>query len=263
MIKRKLYLALLVTASVLFVACSNANSKKTEEQETTSKQEEMSSEEVSSEETTSDESPTDNSTTDQPTLDENAFLDMIQSATISETEGILTLEIEYPTIVGDSDTYKAVNELIEQCARNATDIDYDDDLESVDISCEYEVVYFTDQYISVKFDILFSPMVAAHPTSICYGVTIDIEQAKVLTLADMGLTVEQLKKRAQDGLYKVIYGGLEIASEEEKLKYIGYVLDDTQSNYEGVFYRDADKIYMIVDGIGHGAGDYSILEFAD
>ncbi len=234
MIKRKLCLALLVTVSTLFVACTNANSKKTEEQEITGKQSAASSEDVSSEEATQDKSTTKETTTDQPTSDRNASLDIIQPATISETEGILTLEIEYPTIVGDSDTYKAVNELIEQCARSATAIDYDEDLESVDISCEYEVVYFTDQYVSVKFDILFSPMVAAHPTSICYGVTIDIELAKVLTLADMGLTVEQVKKRAQDGLYKVIYGGLEIASEEEKLKYIG-----------------------------HGAGDYAILEFVD
>ncbi len=93
MIKRKLCLALLVTVSALFVACSNANSKKTEEQEITGKQSAASSEDVSSEEATQDKSATKETTTDQPTSDRNASLDMIQPATISETEGILTLEM--------------------------------------------------------------------------------------------------------------------------------------------------------------------------
>lgn len=190
--------------------------------------------------------------------------DIITTAATTETEGILTLKLEYPVIAGDTDKYKSVNELIERCARSATDIYYDEEnLESIEISCKYDIIYFTDKYISIKFNILYAPMVVAHPTSICYGVTIDIEQAKVITLADMGVTIEQMEKRAQDGLYDVIYGGLMLQSAEENMEYIDDVLDAKTSDYEGIFYRDADKIYMIVDGIGHGGGDFSILEFED
>ncbi len=72
MIKRKVYLTLLITTSTLFVACSNANSRKIEEQETTSKQEERYSEKVSSEETTSEKQTTDELTTEKVNVEKTA-----------------------------------------------------------------------------------------------------------------------------------------------------------------------------------------------
>lgn len=281
MVKRKLYPILIVTIGALLVSCSNGKSDKPVEPTTTTKQEVTSSKETSSEEVSSDkitlEEPTsDGLATDKVYLDTTIHgsiselidtefsRDIITTATTIETEGILTLKLEYPVITGDTDRYKSVNELIERCARSATNIYYDEEnLESIEIACKYDIIYFTDKYISIKFNILYAPMIVAHPTSICYGVTIDIEQAKVITLADMGVTIEQMEKRAQDGLYDVIYGGLMLQSAEENMEYIDDVLDAKTSDYEGIFYRDADKIYMIVDGIGHGGGDFSILEFED
>ena len=286
MIKRKLYLILIVTIGTLLISCSNKQSDKMADIKTTAKQETSSNQETSAEETSADKTTIEQPTTEEPTTDglttdkvylnpaihgsiseltgTELFRDVITTATTTETEGILTLKLEYPVIAGDTDGYKSVNELIERCARSATDIYYDkENLESIEISCKYDVIYFTDKYISIKFNILYAPIAVAHPTSICYGVTIDIEQAKVINLTDMGVTIEQIEKRAQDGLYDVIYGGLMLQSAEENMEYIDDVLDAKTSDYEGIFYRDADKIYMIVDGIGHGGGDFSILEFED
>ena len=70
MVKRKISLVLLVFVSIFLIACNGANSKRTEEQQTTSKQAEIPSEESSSEESTKKEITTGESTTEQSTTEQ-------------------------------------------------------------------------------------------------------------------------------------------------------------------------------------------------
>lgn len=195
--------------------------------------------------------------------DAELSLDNISTGEITENTEARKINIEYPVINSDSEDYKEVNALIKKCVEDANGYYCNLVLSEMQVSCTYEVIYYTDKYISIVFDAMFSSIEFAHPTSYCYGVTIDLENAKVVSLVDMGLELTNIEKRAQDGEYTIESGGFFLMSDDEKLETIGYVLDDVQSDYKGAFYRDAEGIYMVIDGISHAIGDYSIIRFAD
>lgn len=146
---------------------------------------------------------------------EQLSLETISKGKIVETTQNKNICIEYPAIDGNSEKFDSVNALIKKCAEDANSFYYDESLADINITCTYEITYYTGKHITILFDTLFSARDIAHPTSYSYGVTIDIENARVLDFEDMGLTLADVEARIEDNDYSIEYGGMKIMSDVE------------------------------------------------
>ena len=201
---------------------------------------------------------TDNTTTEETTIAE------IQIETQKETAGAVDndtstfgVDMDYPTINDE-----VVDKLIVDCI-NEFEImnrDFLDTDASYYVSGNHEIIWHTDDIFSVK--IVASTYVHgyAHPSDYCYGLNINLNEAKVVMLDEIIPSVEYIIDAVNNGNYEVEYGSLAYMTEEEIIQEIEQVFNNEDfDTYKYNFYLDENYVYVIIDDII--ASDYGILKF--
>ena len=167
------------------------------------------------------------------------------------------VDMDYPTI-----NNAVIDKLIVDCI-NEFEImnrDFLDTDASYYVSGNHEIIWHTDDIFSVK--IVASNYVHgyAHPSDYCYGLNINLNEAKVVMLDEIIPSVEYIIDAVNNGNYEVEYGSLAYMTEEEIIQEIEQVFNNEDfDTYKYNFYLDENYVYVIIDDII--ASDYGILKF--
>ena len=157
------------------------------------------------------------------------------------------VDMEYPKINDD-----VIDKLIVDCI-NEFDImnrDLIDTDASYYVSGKYEIVWHTDNIFSVKIDASNYYHGYPHPSDFGYGLTINLNETKVVMLNEIIPSVEYIIEAVRNENYEVEYGSLSFMTKEEIIQEIKEVFNsDDFDTYKYNFYVDDKYLYVIIDDI--------------
>ena len=181
--------------------------------------------------------------------------------------------IRYPELQSDflNLNSRKINEMIKiEALKKANeyeqDVEDEYDLGHIELEINYEIKYFSESYISIIFQGLFSARRAAHPTSLFYTLNIDLKNTKRIRLEDMTNIDKSFVKHFRKVIkniqktksYPAAYEYFADIPNEELLKYLKSS-DDLENHCETFSYF-TDKKICVVYTVPHPIGDYTIVK---
>lgn len=167
----------------------------------------------------------------------------------------------YPEIAADGMDTEAINKLIENYVLERCKKGIYEDNTDISLEGKYSVSYSGNDFISIKFTELYYKQSWAHPTLVCTGLVIDINDKKTEILENFGIGASQLLKWIEDGDYEVDDGGFKEFTQQEILEHVQSDIDSGKINLGGdCFYIGENDIYIIFNTLVHALGDYSIIK---
>lgn len=180
--------------------------------------------------------------------------------TYNYTEDGNDIEIVYPQINSEKNTFDSVNAIIEKNSVDAIKDKYDD-LVNISASVSYEIKYFNDDVISIAFNGTSFKSENAYPIDISSAVTIDLNEQKLMNILNYA-SVDDLSKQIDNKEHVVTYGALQVMSGEELKSHLENLLADKISGKDFYnYYIDDNYIYIIDNSLSHAMGDYSVIQF--
>lgn len=167
------------------------------------------------------------------------------------------IEISYPELSDDIDQdIIIVNEAIKKEAFN-----YQLNEEGLTFLQQYSISRLSKEELSVVFQATPYVRGAAHPMDICHAITIDLVSGEKQNLGDFFESYDELKECVVNGHYTT-KGSLCIYDKGDLWDQLQIFYTYTAiETHENDFFLAADgNVCLIISGLGHGAGDYSIIE---
>ena len=145
---------------------------------------------------------------------------------VKETYTSGKIAINYPQIknLNDENKQKKINELIKAEALKIQD-KYKEELDNIDLSLDYEVMYKGSDIISIRYLGLAMTKSAAYPINEINTTNIDLNKEQVLKLSDVVNIDDNFVAAFKEGKYKPYIEGLNL---EE-----AGALHDALDNFEG------------------------------
>lgn len=180
-----------------------------------------------------------------------------------EIDGCVTRRLEYPQFAGESNVYNDINTFIKNMIININS-PKNDNLDDVQryYNGVYEIVYQTEELISIDFSSYYYIENAAYPIDCHYGLTIDLNTLMPKTLTEYFTSVNSILNLIDDDEYFVVNGEFQRFTKSEIKEELKLILDNKKINtYIHEYYVDEDWIYIIDNNRPNGLGDYSIIKF--
>ena len=203
-------------------------------------------------------SETDDTTTEETTTEEKTIEKIPEetAGAVDNDTSTFSVDMKYPTINDDVIDKLIVDSINEFDIMNR---DYYLSDASAYVSGNYEILLHTDNMYSVKIDASTYVHGYAHPSNYCYGLTINLDEAKIVMLDEIIPSVEYIIEAISNGNYEVEYGSLSFMTKEEIIQEIKEVFNsDDFDTYKYNFYMDDKYVYVIIDDII--ASDYGIIK---
>ena len=177
--------------------------------------------------------------------------------------GNTTINIRYPHLNAweypDPAVIDKINGMIEQEIKDHCDIELCAYEISYEIKCESEDIF------SVLFEEMYSAWGAAHPNSIAWGLTFDMNTGDLLRAEDV-IDLSWLQHKIEQKEYEQVRGiGMQYYEETARVEnwyeemYEGHSMDYYDEEHYHDYYLTDDKIGIIF-GVSHAVGDYIFIE---
>lgn len=169
------------------------------------------------------------------------------------------VEIFYPQLImSENRLIGTINSAIKDGALNQYESHWV--LSGLTLKQDYSITLLTGKEISVVFKATPYVLGAAHPVDICHAITVDLLSGSVQNLSNIIATYDDIQECIYNGLYDV-QGSLSIYTSEGLWLQIErmYACVDLEEHYNDFYLESDGSLCIIISGLGHGAGDYSII----
>lgn len=198
-----------------------------------------------------------NSISDIGVVEHNTLIDMFYKKT-SEN---MNIKIHYPQIVDsdiDSETNNRINKLIKERAVYTHLEKWI--MEGLTFEQSYVVEKQENHILSIVFFAYAYVSGTAHPTDICFSITINTRTADEFSILDFVESYEYIENKIITGEYEVLYGGLKALNSDEILKIFEKHFENTYIEKSVLdFYINNNGEICIIIPLPKAGGNYSIL----
>lgn len=203
------------------------------------------------------------SATEQTTVTQTSY-SVIKAKMNVETNNIIR-ELEYPQLEGEGDKYKEINDFIKtkvfEWNSPVIEIKEDDDRQRYYAS-DYEIIYQTEDIISIGFHCCLYAEHGAYPIDSYNGLTFDLNTLSTIALDTYFDNVESILTLIDTDNYAVAFGGFHLFTKEETKEAMLTILENDKMNtYIDNFCIDNEYVYIIDNEIPNVLGDYSVIKF--
>lgn len=193
---------------------------------------------------------------------EKALYSTVETKQYNVVNDTFNITIDYPYFEEES---KQVSSLIETFIMSAFNNDFSYTMENLEedekltVDIDYEIENYDSELLSIVFTGHSYVYGAAYPQSLCYAVTINLENKSIVTWENYYKDASEILNLLGDGKYQVLCGGLkDVTSTEVCEKFESELQKGIESN-DLYFYIKDGKTYFVITTLIHAMGDYSIV----
>ncbi|MEE1314656.1 MAG: hypothetical protein UHS49_02685 [Faecalimonas sp.] len=170
----------------------------------------------------------------------------------------MDIEVSYPQIKSGTFNVDVVNQMIKDVAVKGYNEPYEFERIGLTVSVDYEIIYQTENIFSVMFQGVANVKGAAHPTNLCYAVTVDLKEQTVLGMNSFWNEQKDIFRQIEEGGYAVVQGGMQTFSKDKISEKVAEVYERQLTDN---IYIDEEAVYLIVTDLPYAMGSYSVLRF--